>query len=493
MMTTLSRISHGLPRLSASLVRAVTVAAAGAMLLTGIGCGSSKKAVAAGVSMPVYRGAPTNVKEFDVDGLHVILRPTGPANHVIAARLFIRGGLTAMAANLSPAVEDLALEVPAISGPQWIAKEDYQRLLQKMVTGISGENGRDFSTMGLRCVDEKFDTSWALFSGVILQPRYDSVELRNAKERMITSLRNRNISPEAYAGYLADSVFFHGHPYGRFAQESDVPPISGSYLDSYYRELFVKSRLLLVVVGNVDSTTIHRKVAATLGKLPMGDYQDPEVPVPASAFASTVTVRAPYGGPSPTNYVVARYLAPGRNDSLYYPFLRLTSFLSGALFREVRIERNLSYAPDADANFGRTSYGQITVSTTLPDSAWRVVRNNVVDFFRNYIIADEYMKAGLSSWITSNYLREQTNELQANELGVAQLYTGSWTNAFRTYDAIRTMTSEEMNLAAQFYLRNFTVVIVGDPSAVDRAEYLPQENTGGGSGGAGNGATDGGQ
>jgi predicted Zn-dependent peptidase len=458
----------------AQILRGRTLMTAMAIMVLAMGgCSSARKAVAG--PPVVYRGAPTNVQEFDVDGLHVILRPTGPSNHVVAARLFIRGGLTAMPAELSPAVEDLALEIPPISGPQWMDKIDYQRLLQKMVTNISGDNGRDFSTMSLRCVDEKFDTSWALFTGVILQPRFDSVELRNAKGRSITALRNRNVNPEAYAGYLADSVFFAGHPYGRFAHEEDIAPLDGAFLENYYKGLFVKSRLFLVVVGNVDSADIYQKVASTLGKLPQGDYQDPEVPVPANAFRSSITVRQPAGALPPTNYIVARYLAPNRTDSLYYPFLRLTSFLSGALFREVRIERNLSYAPDADANFGSTSYGQITVSTTLPDSTWRVMKNSVIDFFRGYVIADEYMKAGLSSWITSNYLREQTNELQANELGVAQFYTGSWSNAFRTYDAIRTMTSDEMNLAAQFYLRNFTVVIVGDSSIINKAQYLPQQ------------------
>jgi hypothetical protein len=37
------------------------------------------------------------------------------------------------------------------------------------------------------------------------------------------------------------------------------------------------------------------------------------------------------------------------------------------------------------------------------------------------------------------------------------------------------MTSDEMNLAAQFYLRNFTVVIVGDSSIINKAQYLPQQ------------------
>jgi predicted Zn-dependent peptidase len=424
--------------------------------------------------VPTYRGVPTDVKEFDVNGLRVILRPIGSTNHVIAAKLFIRGGITALPEDLSPAVEDLALQVPPLSGPQGMTKNTYRRLVDRMVTSISGDDGRDFSAMTLRCIDEKFDTSWSLFTGIIMHPQYDPMELTNAKERMVTGIRNRFLVPESYATYLADSVFFHGHPYGRVAQEGDVAPLTAKTLEDYYRDLFVKSRLLLVVVGNVDSADLHRKIAGSLALLPQGDYHDPVVPDPPNSDSSIVVIRKPIGEKTVTNYIVARYLAPRRDDSLYYPMLRLTSFLSGSLFREVRIERNLSYAPDASVNFGKTSFGEISISTTLPDSAWRVANNEVLDFFRNYIINEESMKLGVNSWITFNYVNEQTNESQAQEMGTAELYTGSWANAFRTVEAIRNMTPVEMNLAAQLYLRNMTVAIVGDPSVIHRTEYLPK-------------------
>jgi predicted Zn-dependent peptidase len=434
------------------------------------GCATPKKVVG-----PVYRGAPQNVKEFEVNGLKVILRPIGSTNHVIAAKLFIKGGVTVLPEGVSPAVEDLAMELPPLSGPAEMSKSDYRRLIDRMVTGIIPAAGRDFSTMTLRCIDEKFDTSWGLFTGVIMRPKYDPAELANAKERTISGIRNRFALPENYATYLADSAFFHGHPYGLTAQEADIPPLNAKVLEEYYRNLFVKSRLLLVVVGNVDSADLHHKVASSLGLLPQGDYNDVELPDPANADSSNLIIRTPYGGKSiPTNYIVARYLAPNRGDTLYYPMMRLTSFLGGTLFREIRIERNLSYAPDADVNFGKTSFGEISISTTLPDSAWRTAKREVIDFFRLYVIRDEYMKSGLSSWITTNYMQEQSNESQANEMGKAEIYTGSWTNAFNTIEAIGNMTPEEMNLAAQLYLRNFTIAIVGNPSKIDRTVFLPQ-------------------
>ncbi|HVK38534.1 MAG TPA: pitrilysin family protein [Candidatus Kapabacteria bacterium] len=424
----------------------------------------------------VYRGAPTNVKEFTVGGIDVILRPTGKANHVIAAKLFIRGAVTALPEGASPALEELALALPPMSGPKGMTKVEYRRTIDRMVTGIIPGAGRDFSTMTLRCIDEKFNESWDLFTGVIMRPQFDAVELRNAVEAQLLSVRNRYSSPGAYAAYLADSAFFAGHPYGRFDTEADIKRITPKMLEEHYRRLFVKSRLLLVVVGNVDSADLHRKVAASFAKLPMGSYVEQPLPVPPAASEPRVIVRAPVGNRDevPTNYIIARFMAPNRDDSLYYPMMRLAVFLSGSLFREVRMERNLSYAPDADANFGKTSFGEISMQTTLPDSAWRVTMEQV-DFFRRYVIADQYITSGLSAWITNTYMREQTNESQANELGVAQLYTGSWTNAFRTIEAIQKMTPEQLNEAAQRYLRNMTVVIVGDPSRITPAEYLEAE------------------
>ena len=419
-----------------------------------------------------YRGAPKNVKQFTVGGIDVIMRPTGGANHVIAAKVFIRGGASAIPANTSPAIEELALSIPPLSGPKDMAKADYRRLIDRMFIGITPTDGRDFSTMTLRCVDENFDRSWELLTGVIMKPKYDETELRNAKSRMVSAIRNRMSSPEAYAGFIADSAFFAGHPYGRYATEREVESLTAKQLEDHYKNLFVKSRMLLVVVGNVDSADLRAKIMNSLAKLPKGSYEEPVVPVPPASRTPRVIVRQPIGGKSPTTYIVARYLAPNRDDSLYYPMLRLTSFLSGSLFREIRIERNLSYAPDADANFGRASYGEISMSTTLPDSAWRVAKGNVIDFFRTYVISDESMKSGLSMWVTSNYLREQTNESQANEMGIAEIYTGSWTNAFRTFDAIQKMSAEEMAEAANRYLKNFTVAIVGDPTTVTREEYI---------------------
>jgi len=414
-----------------------------------------------------------DVKEFSSGGIKVLMRPTAGGQRIITAKLYIKGGISYLKPGITPAIEQMAMIIPFLSGPQGMDKLDYQKTLTKMYAGISGGDGRDFSQVLIRCVDTDFEKVWGYFSDIINNPKFDSVEFRSIKERVINSIENRTASPEAYASFVADSIFYAGHPYGRYPQIKDVEKITVSDLQNHFKNIFQKSRMFLVVVGAVDSTDIYNKVAKTFKDIPVGSYTDIPMPIPKNAEKTSITLLKPEKGrPAPTSYIIARYLAPNRNDSLYYPMMRLTSFLGGSLFREVRVERNLSYAPDSDVEFGKSSYGELSISTTLPDSAWRTAKNFVFDFFKDYILQESSMKSGLTSWLTSNALKEQTSQSQADEIGEAYYYTGSWKNAYNTLENFKKMTPETLNEAARKYLQNFTFVIYGNPKLVNKKEYV---------------------
>ncbi len=419
---------------------------------------------------------PEEIEEFTVDGLKVILRPTGSSFHTVVTKLYIRGGLPALPEGISPAVEQMALDVPRFSGPAWMDRSDFLRERDRMHLGLGATAERDFSTLTLRCVDENFDRAWSLFAGMITDPSFDPVAMTNIRERAITGVRNRTIVPESYAEYLADSVFFYGHPYGRITQEADFERITEQDLRAYHKELFVKSRLFLVVVGNVTRQEITEKIKATLATLPKGSYKDPKVPIPQNASRPSLLVRSPWGREAiPTNYLVVRFLGPEHDDDLFYAMERLRSFVGGFLFREIRIERNLSYAPDASTYNHRIGFGDISISTALPDSAWRVTRNNILDFFQDNIIREEYLSEVPATWYTGQYLDMQTAESQATELGSAWFYKGDWREAYRSLERFIKVTPEELNEAALRYMDNFTIVVVGDPGAVTRSEYLTED------------------
>ena len=418
---------------------------------------------------------PDDIEEFDVDGLTVILRKTGSSFRTVFAKLYIRGGLPALPPGVSPAFEQMALDVPRFSGPASMDRRDFQKEVDRLYIGLGATAERDFSTLSLRSTDENFDRAWELFTGTIMNPSFDPVSMENIRERAITGVRNRRVVPEAYADFLADSIFFHGHPYGRISVEEDYRAINPENLRAYHSSLFVKSRLFLVVVGNVTKEEITRKVRSTLGALPNGSFVDPVVPIPDAASRYTVHVSQPWGRTDvPTNYLVVRFLAPSHDDELFYPMERLRAFVGGLLFRRIRIERNLSYAPGASTYNHKIGFGDVSISTIYPDSAWRVTRDGILDFFRNNIIAEGNLTDIPATWYTSQYMGMQTAESQATELGTAHYFMGDWREAYSSLDDYLTVTPKQLNEAARKYFTNMTIVIVGDPESIDESEYYPQ-------------------
>lgn len=417
---------------------------------------------------------PDDIEEFDIDGLTVILRKTGSSFRTVFAKLYIRGGLPAIPEGVSPAFEQMALDVPRFSGPSSMDRRDFQKEVDRLYIGLGASAERDFSTLSLRSTDEHFDRAWELFTGTIMNPSFDPLSMENIRERAITGVRNRRVVPEAYADFLADSIFFYGHPYGRISEEDDYRAINAENLKAYHNSIFVKSRLFLVVVGNLTKEEISAKIRSTLGTLPMGSFKDPEVPVPAAADRYTVHVSAPWGRADvPTNYLVVRHLAPSHGEKLFYPMERLRAFVGGLLFRRIRIERNLSYAPGASTFNHKIGFGDISISTIYPDSAWRVTRDGILDFFRDHIIDGSNLTDIPATWYTSQYMGMQTAESQATELGTAHYFLGDWREAYSSLDDYLKVTAKQLNQAAQKYYKNLTIVIVGDPKSIDASQYYP--------------------
>lgn len=415
---------------------------------------------------------PHNVTEMDVNGIHVIHRTCDSANHIIVAKLFLRGGWCSIPSEKSIALEALMLRTAVETGPGRpdgsSDPDGYQRLLDRLATTISASPGRDASNLTLRCIDETFDRSWNLFTGIVTSPAFDSARFEATREEQLVEIRDRGQDPESYADYLADSVFFHGHPYGRVARESEVEAITRSDLAAHARGLLVKSRMVLVVVGNIDSADLRRRVEASIAKLPEGSYVPVEIPRRTANADTTIIVRRPPLGTGSvvTNYMVVRFAAPERNDPDYFVMRQLRSFLSGDIYREIRVKKNLSYTPYATYSPEGVGFGDIVVSTVKPSLVWNIVRDDIIEPYKTYLMREEaFGSRDRNAEFTSYFMRQWTNDDQANQLGSSYLFFGNWRTAFTSVNENHRVTPRTMRSVAEQYLRNYTIVVVGDPDA----------------------------
>src|SRR6185503_10343854 len=154
--------------------------------------------------------------------------------------------------------------------------KDALRLAMNRTGGaITIDPDDDWTVFGIRSTRTTFDSSWAVFADRLMYPTLDSVEVELVREQMLSAVRQQRLHPDAALRILADSLLYAGHPYAMATEgtEQSLSTIRVSTLREYVAKQFVTSRMLLVVVGNVERPRLEALVRSTIAKLPAGTYR----------------------------------------------------------------------------------------------------------------------------------------------------------------------------------------------------------------------------
>ncbi|MGH8518922.1 MAG: M16 family metallopeptidase, partial [Panacagrimonas sp.] len=318
--------------------------------------------------------ADTGTIGYDVDGIRVIQRHTGSGD-IVVANLYLLGGVRQVTA-ANAGIELMLLEASE-RGTATYSRDRLRRTMAQLGTTISTQVGVDWSAIGLRATRATLDSTWSILASRITEPRFDSAEVGLIKRQLIAGVRQREDSPDAQVEFVADSFAFHGHPYqtSPSGTVTSLTRITVDDLQKYQKDQVVKSRMLLVVVGNIGRAHVERLVRGTIAKLPAGTYRWTLPDTLPRWKSGGLTINRDL----PTNYILGLYPGP-RADSPDYHALRIaTAILTGQLFSEVRSKRNLTYAVDAPFIERAVSAGGLYVTTILPETTLDVIRRELSD------------------------------------------------------------------------------------------------------------------
>ena len=409
------------------------------------------------------------VTEFDVNGMKVLVKRR-PASATVAAGLFFRGGVRNLNAQ-NAGIENLML-ASATAGSTAFPRVSMRRELASTGGNISSGANYDFSVLALASTREHFDRTWEIFTDVALRPAFAAEDVELARERIVTSLRNQTDDPDGYLQYLANRTINAKTPYEHDPSGTieTVSAMKAADLKAYHASLMQTSRLLMVVVGDVDPELVKQRITNSFGKLPRGNYKEPAAPaLDFSKATLDVTQRA-----LPTNYVQGEFAAPSVNNPDYYAMRVATTILRDRVFEEVRVKRNLSYAPSADMGSTMANTGSIYVSAVDANQAVRVMLDEIQKLKTQP--ADPREISGVSGqFLTTYFIGQETNAAQAAELARYELIGGGWRNSFQFLNRVREVKASDIQAVANKYIKNLRFVVIGNPASIDRTIFLQSQ------------------
>jgi zinc protease len=353
-------------------------------------------------------------------------------------------------------------------GSERFSRLELAEAVESLAGGLRGFSGRNsLGLSGSFLTAPRIDNALDLFLDTLLHPAFSSEEVEKRRREVLLALKNREDDLAQIAFDLFYETLFTTHPY-RFSVlggEESIRALQREQLIDYYRVLLNPERLVISVVGDVDTKEVTAYLREAL------------TPLPAAVAAPTF----PPTDPRPTTarqrhkamdkqqaHVVLGFQGVTLANPDRYPLKVLEAILSrqgGRLFYELREQRALAYsvtafgveglAPGVVGVYVGTDPNKVEEATTAARVELARVREDLVS-------VAELEQA--RKYLTGSFeISLQSNSAQSEEMAFNELYGLGYENGRHYLAAINTVTAEDLQRVARTYFDDtaFTLVVVG--------------------------------
>ncbi len=400
-----------------------------------------------------------------VDGVKVIVQPSG--NNIVEIQTVLRGGVQNYPAS-KMGIEAMAMRALTECGTLKHDKNSFKNALDKINASVYGYTNKDYSVISLTCIKGDFDIAWQLYAEAVTEPKFDATEFARIKQDAINDLKEQESQPDESIDKMADKVAFEGRD---FAKEPEGTPeiinsLTADETKAFYNSILTRSRMLVVVVGDLDSNLIQTRVKIMLDGLKKG------TPVEMKKSFFRVYNNSFKAEPKDlaTNYIEGVTSGPLVDAPDFDAFNMAMQIFYDRHFLNIRTNNGLSYAPQTWFDVGSISVAKFIVSTTMPNK-YIAVFDKLVDSTKAHGFNASELANMKVTYLTGFYYKNETNYAQASAIVDNEVMHGDWKRALTYMTNIKKLTLADINNAFNKYIGNIVWVYQGDPKKVDPVLY----------------------
>ncbi|MEO8840382.1 MAG: pitrilysin family protein [Kofleriaceae bacterium] len=403
------------------------------------------------------------ITEAWAHGIHILVK-RNPGSETTVTNLYLRGGVRNWSA-ADAGVESMALATAVHGGTATWAKDEFTQHLSNLGSTLEATSGEDQASLDSWSLTPVWDQTFEMLVSAFLQPVMPTQQIELERRRMLAALANEQADPDSLLSLRAHAIVFKGNPYANRASgtKESVSSLTPDQLRAHLAKLRDRSRLLLVVVGDIDPARVIAATNRAFEALPAGTYQETKLPelAPSNGLVTAFEQKLP------TNYIFTSAPAPQWGTPDFFPAWLAVSVLRTRLFNEVRTKRNLSYAPSA--RMSRTLFPRVSMYVTAVDPiATMAVMLGEAKKLRDEPIPADELEGEKSTFVTYTVMAAEDAAGQADNLALAQNVGGDWRLLQDLPAKIHAVTAAQITAWAKAHLTHFQTVVIGDPTKLDR-------------------------
>ena len=144
----------------------------------------------------------------------------------------------------------------------------------------------DTSSVSLSALSENLDDSLALFTDVLLRPRFDQTEIDRVRASWIAQIKQEKARPAGIGGrVLRKEVYGSGHPYAvpssGLGEEASIASLTQADMKAWHQQFLRPDNATIMVVGDTSLKEMLPKLEAAFGGWKAPATAKPSAKVPA--------------------------------------------------------------------------------------------------------------------------------------------------------------------------------------------------------------------
>jgi len=312
---------------------------------------------------------------------------------------------------------------------------------------------------------------------ILLEPRWDEVELARIKDETVEAINRQLVSPAAVANNVfGELVYGENSILGQstLGTTESVQSITMDDLKSFYDQYFSPAASYILVAGDISQDDAVRLFQPLEEAWPAKETVEPTYPTPEPQEATALYFVDIPGARQSQLYV--GHLGPARTDPDFHAATvmnyQLGGSFNGVLNMILREEKGFTYG--ARSYFSGGAYpGTFTASTGVQSTATRESLEIIRDEIRRYRqgITPEELAFTKDAMILSNARRFETLGALLGMLDPIARYGFPQDYVLQEEEETRQMTLEQHQALAQEYLHpdRMIYLVVGDAATQLRA------------------------
>lgn len=352
-------------------------------------------------------------------------------------------------------------------GTETMSRAQLARELEMMAGGVGGYSGWNSTGVSGKFLSRQLDRGLEIFADIIKRPVFPEHEVEKLKDETYAAIKRQEDNIPSYTFRLLYRTLYKDHPYGmpNIGTLETVKTFTRDDVVEHYRRFFVPGRMVLTVVGDVDTehvidrvNTLFSDFTHTAGKLPA-----PPVEKRQNEIRKTGEVKET----AQTNIALA-FLGASIGDEDSYTLKVIDQILSnqgGRLFIELRDRKSLAYSVSAFSKEGVDPGLFAVYIGCAPNKKDDAIKGLMEELERitKEKVSDEELKRAKNSIIGSYEIGLQSVSSQATNITYNELYGLGYDFSRHFPEKIDAVTSEDLLKAARKYitLEAYTISVVG--------------------------------